>query len=43
MKLGAGDALHFAIAESLNTQAILCLDQSMIESAKSLGMTVAGI
>lgn len=40
-KLRAGDALHLAIAESLNTQGILCLDQAMIESAKSLGMNVA--
>ena len=43
LKLRAGDALHLAIAESLNTQGILCLDQAMIESAKSLGMKVAGI
>jgi hypothetical protein len=43
LKLRAGDALHLAIAESLNTQAILCLDQAMIESAKSLGLTVARI
>lgn len=39
--LRAGDALHLAIAESLNTQGILCLDQAMIESATSLGMNVA--
>ncbi len=41
MKLRAGDALHLAIAESLNTRVILCLDHAMNESAKSLGMTVA--
>lgn len=41
LQLRAGDALHLAVAESLNTQGLLCLDQSMIESAKSLGMTVA--
>ena len=41
LKLRAGDALHLAIAESLNTPVILCLDQAMAESAKSLGMTVA--
>jgi len=41
LKLRAGDALHLAIAESLSTQAILCLDQAMIESAELLGMTVA--
>lgn len=43
LKLRAGDALHLAIAESLNTQGLLCLDQAMIESAKSLGMTVASL
>jgi uncharacterized protein len=41
LKLRAGDALHLAIAESLNAAVILCLDQVMIESAKSLGMNVA--
>ena len=41
LKLRAGDALHLAIAESLDTQGILCLDQAMIESARSLGMNVA--
>jgi uncharacterized protein len=41
LKLRAGDTLHLAIAESLNTEVILCLDQAMIESAKSLGMNVA--
>ena len=43
LKLRAGDALHLAIAESLNTQGILCLDQAMIESAKLLGMTTVAI
>jgi hypothetical protein len=41
LKLGASDALHLAIAESLNAEVILCLDPVMIESAKSLGMNVA--
>lgn len=40
LKLRAGDALHLAIAESLSAQGILCLDDAMIESAKSLGMNV---
>lgn len=40
LKLRAGDALHLAIAESLNAQGILCLDDAMIESAKLLGMNV---
>ena len=41
LKLRAGDALHLAIAESLNAEVILCLDQAMIESAKLLGMNAA--
>ena len=40
LKLRAGDALHLAVAESLSAQGILCLDDAMIESAKSLGMNV---
>jgi len=40
LKLRAGDALHLAIATSLNAQGILCLDDAMIESARSLGMNV---
>jgi len=40
LKLRAGDTLHPAIAESLSAQGILCLDEAMIESAKSLGMNV---
>jgi len=42
-KLRAGDAPHLAIAESLNTQAILCLDLAMIGSARLPGMAVATI
>src|SRR5260221_384503 len=38
LKLSAGDALHLAIAASLNAQGILCLDDAMIESAEALGM-----
>ena len=40
LKLRAGDALHLAIALSLSAQGILCLDDAMIASAKSLGMNV---
>ena len=40
LKLRAGDALHLAIAESLSAQGILCLDDAMIASARSLGMNV---
>ena len=43
LKLRAGDALHLAIAASLSAQGILCLDEAMIESAKSLGMGVVTV
>jgi predicted nucleic acid-binding protein len=43
LKLRAGDALHLAIAASLGAQGILCLDEAMIESAKSLGMSVVTV
>jgi predicted nucleic acid-binding protein len=43
LKLRAGDALHLAIAASLSAQGILCLDEAMIESAKSLGMSVVAV
>ena len=43
LKLRAGDALHLAIAASLSAQGILCLDDAMIESAKSLGMNVVRV
>lgn len=38
LRLRAGDALHLAIAESLSAKAVLCLDQTMLESARLLGM-----
>jgi hypothetical protein len=34
------DHFHLANAASLSAQGILCLDDSMIESARSLGMNV---
>jgi uncharacterized protein len=43
LKLRAGDALHLAIAASLSAQAIFCLDEAMIERAKSLGMKVVAV
>ena len=43
LKLRAGDALHLAIAVGLSAQGILCLDDGMIESAKSLGMNVVTV
>ena len=35
LKLRAGDALHLAIAGSLNAQGILCLDEAMIEDLRA--------
>lgn len=43
LKLRAGDALHLAIAASLGARGILCLDDMMIESARSLGMNVVAV
>lgn len=43
LKLRAGDALHLAMVESLSAQGILCLDDAMIESAKSPGMDVVTV
>ena len=43
LKLKAGDALHLAIAESLNARGIFWLDAAMIKSAKSLGMPVVTV
>lgn len=40
LKLRAGDALHLAIAGSLNAHGILCFDDVMIESANLLGINV---
>jgi predicted nucleic acid-binding protein len=38
LNLRAGDALHLAIAASLNVRDILCLDAAMVESARLLGI-----
>jgi predicted nucleic acid-binding protein len=43
LKLRAGDALHLAIAASLNVAGVLCLDEALIESARSLGMSVVTV
>ena len=43
LKLRAADALHLAIADTLRAEAILCLDDSMIESATSLGISVVAL
>jgi len=41
--LRAGDALHLAIAEGLNVETILCLDDAMAHGARTLGMKVAAV
>jgi uncharacterized protein len=43
LKLRAGDALHLAIAEGIAASAILCLDEAMIGSARSLGIEVIAV
>lgn len=43
LRLRAGDALHLAIAESLGARGVLCLDDTMIEGARSLGMNVVTV
>jgi predicted nucleic acid-binding protein len=43
LNLRAGDALHLAIAASLNATAVVSLDEEMIAAAKVLGMTVVAI
>ena len=43
LNLRAGDALHLAIAASVNAQGILCLDEAMIKSAKAIGMKVVTV
>ena len=40
LKLRAGDALHLAIAEASNVQGVLCLDETMIDGARAIGMRV---
>lgn len=40
LKLRAGDALHLAIAEASNVQSILCLDETMSNGAKAIGLDV---
>ena len=43
LKLRAGDALHLAIAEASKVQGILCLDETMGASAKSIGLNVVPV
>ncbi len=43
LKLRAGDALHLAIAEASNVQGVLCLDETMGDGAKAIGLSVVTI
>lgn len=43
LKLRAGDALHLAIAEASKVQGILCLDEAMGASAKTIGLNVVSL
>lgn len=43
LKLRAGDALHLAIAEASKVQGILCLDETMGASAKTIGLNVVSV
>lgn len=43
LKLRAGDALHLAIAEASNVQGVLCLDETMNEGAKAIGLSVVAV
>lgn len=43
LKVRAGDALHLSIAKTLGVEALLCLDDSMTESAKALDMKVVSV
>ena len=43
LKLRAGDALHLAIAKASKADGILCLDESMAASAKTIGLNVVSV
>lgn len=43
LKLRAGDALHLAIAEASKAEGILCLDEAMAASAKTMGLNVLSV
>lgn len=43
LKLRAGDALHLAIAEASKVDGILCLDETMAASAKTMGLNVLSL
>jgi predicted nucleic acid-binding protein len=43
LKLRAGDALHLAIAEASKVVGILCIDETMATSAKTMGLNVLSL
>lgn len=43
LKLRAGDALHLAIAQASKAEGILCLDESMAASARTMGLNVLSV
>ena len=43
LKLRAGDALHLAFAEASKVKGVLCLDETMSDGAKAIGLHVVTI
>lgn len=43
LKLRAGDAVHLAIAEAVQVQGVLSLDEAMLESVKLIGLNAVTI
>lgn len=43
LDLRAGDAIHLAIAEAVQVNALLTLDKGMIESAKAIGLNAISV
>jgi uncharacterized protein len=43
LKLRAGDALHLAIAQASKAEGILCLDEPMAASARTMGLNVLSV
>ena len=43
MRLRAGDALHLAIAEASEAEAILCLDDALAAGARAIGLNVVSL
>ncbi|MGQ0656329.1 MAG: type II toxin-antitoxin system VapC family toxin [Betaproteobacteria bacterium] len=43
LDLRAGDAVHLAIAEAVQVDALLTLDKAMVESAKAIGLNAVTV